>query len=1183
MTRLFVSIHAYLLSHRKCLYLSLLLVTAGALLALSRLEYKEDIADFLPSNAANDRVNAVYRHVGNSNHIIIYFSATDSTGDPAVITTAIDRFALLLEERDSLHSIPKVTARVDEERVFELLDFVRHNPPYFLVEADYGRVDSLLRSSTLVADRVEEDKRLLMLPSGGIMRQEIQADPLHLFSPVLSRLKELQAGEDENARDGYLFTPDGRKGMVILESPHGVSETARNTALLAWIEEIAREVTRELPGITASYLGAPVIAVTNAGQIKRDSTLAIALSGCLILLLLFYSFRSARDLCLIFCSILFGWLIALALLALFKGSISVIAVGIGSIFIGIAINYPLHLIDRLKHQPDTRQALKEIAHPLLIGNITTVSAFLSLLFISSDAMRDLGIFGSLLLVGTILFVLVYLPHLAGARRGGSGQEHLPFGRLASFAPEKRRWIVWPVLLLTILFLHESRFTTFEPDMNQINYMTAQQREDMQLLTRSLERRDQDIVYLVSGGEGLDGALASRERNVGLLDSLRRVGLIKGISGVGPFLPSRAEQQRRIDRWNAFWLPRRERLARQIEEAARANGFKEGTFDPFLRLLHAPFAPREAAYFAPVTSLVAGNYVARDGDKEMVITLLYCEKERTAALAGALRAALTGDTFFFDSRDIGRRMVDALSGDFNRVLYLCGIIVFLFLTFSFGRVELGVISFLPLAVGWIWILGIMQLADIRFNIVNIILATFIFGQGDDYTIFITEGLIHEHAYRRRLLASYKNGIILSALVMFIGIGTLVLARHPALRSLAEITIIGMFSVVLMAYLIPPLLFRWLTTRGGERRAVPVTLSRLLYSCHALLAFLMGLFVITAAGFVLFTAGKKTERRRALYHALLCRVARFVIRHVPGTRFRFENLSGETFEKPAVIISNHQSHLDLMCLIMLTPRLVILTNDWVWKSPWLGRLVKYADFYPVSGGIEAGVEALADRVRAGYSIVVFPEGTRSADCSIRRFHRGAFYLAERLRLDILPVLIHGAGDVLPKTDFMLRRGTISVQVHPRFPAGTPGGEGDHVAWTKQARRYYLRAFAALSRERETAAYFRSFVLHNYLYKGASIERAVRRMLAPGSALFRQVDAYRGDGPVLVKNNGNGLFALLFALVHEHLRVFAVEADEEMLALASGCALPANLTVCREEELPPGTRFETTYTLANGWINA
>lgn len=114
---------------------------------------------------------------------------------------------------------------------------------------------------------------------------------------------------------------------------------------------------------------------------------------------------------------------------------------------------------------------------------------------------------------------------------------------------------------------------------------------------------------------------------------------------------------------------------------------------------------------------------------------------------------------------------------------------------------------------------MGLLHIDFNIVNVILATFIFGQGDDYTIFMTEGCQYEYAYGRRLLASYKRSILLSALIMFIGMGTLIIARHPALHSLAEVTIVGMSSVVVMAWLLPPFLFHWLVSRHGALRQPP----------------------------------------------------------------------------------------------------------------------------------------------------------------------------------------------------------------------------------------------------------------------------------------------------------------------------------------------------------------------------
>ena len=150
----------------------------------------------------------------------------------------------------------------------------------------------------------------------------------------------------------------------------------------------------------------------------------------------------------------------------------------------------------------------------------------------------------------------------------------------------------------------------------------------------------------------------------------------------------------------------------------------------------------------------------------------------------------------------------LSEDFDYIGICCSIIVFVFLWLSFRSIWLALIAFIPMALSWVWILAIMQFFGLQFNIVNIILATFIFGQGDDYTIFIVEGLIYEHRTGKPMLPQYEQSIFLSALIMLIGIGILVLAVHPAMHSLGVITLIGMTIVLLMAVTIPPLLFRLL---------------------------------------------------------------------------------------------------------------------------------------------------------------------------------------------------------------------------------------------------------------------------------------------------------------------------------------------------------------------------------------
>jgi len=88
--------------------------------------------------------------------------------------------------------------------------------------------------------------------------------------------------------------------------------------------------------------------------------------------------------------------------------------------------------------------------------------------------------------------------------------------------------------------------------------------------------------------------------------------------------------------------------------------------------------------------------------------------------------------------------------------------------------------------------------------------------------------------------------------------------------------------------------------------------------------------------------------------MCWVARFVVVRIPHVKTTYNHYDKNIFDKPAVIICNHQSHIDLMCVMSLTPKLIILTNDWVWNSPFFGRMIKYADYYPVSNGIENAME-------------------------------------------------------------------------------------------------------------------------------------------------------------------------------------------------------------------------------------
>ena len=228
---------------------------------------------------------------------------------------------------------------------------------------------------------------------------------------------------------------------------------------------------------------------------------------------------------------------------------------------------------------------------------------------------------------------------------------------------------------------------------------------------------------------------------------------------------------------------------------------------------------------------------------------------------------------------------------------------------------------------------------------------------------------------------------------------------------------------------------------------------LYTIFSFCFFLVDAIILTLVGFLLITIGGASEKHKDQYHGILQKHARFIIRHVPGTKFIYRNPQGEDFKKPAIIISNHQSHLDLMAIMMLTPKLIILTKKWVWHNPFYGIIIRYADFFPISDKDEM-IAKIQTKIDKGYSVVIFPEGTRSEDCKIKLFQRGAFYLAEQLKLDILPVFIKGFGEVLPKTSFHLHPGTMSIEVKPRIVRTQLTAEENYRALTRRMRREYLK---------------------------------------------------------------------------------------------------------------------------------
>lgn len=740
--KIIINIYNYFATHRWLYRLILIIAVAILSVFALRLRYTEDILSFMPFNDQQKQQFQIYQTQAKAQTITLIFQGDDED-------LIIDAIELLADNIRQQNVIPlDIRTTLDPNLFAQQIDSVSLQLPYLLTSDDYRHIDSLL-TIEYIDRQIQNCRTKLMLPQSGILQPVIATDPLNFFQHYLHLPQ--QASNAFDIVDGYIFAADHSRALAFIESPFGSNESGDNSQLIDLIDNIIRDTKSQLsttdhhPNIRAT--GSPVISVGNARRIKRDSIITISIAIIAIALLLFTSLKRKRDIIWMLMTIAFGMVFALGIIGMLTTEISLIVIGISSVIVGIAVNYPLHVIIHRDQRSDMPTTLNEVLSPLIVGNITTVGAFLCLVPLQSKALHDLGLFSALMLVGTIIFSVIFLPQLIEHNRNDQPTRQPAtklLDRLAAIQPHNSKATIITVVLITIILAYFAPKLSFDSNLNNINYMTSQQREDINYFLEIAGRKNTQTIYIA-----------------------------QHIDNPEPY----------IQQWNTFWQQHSKQL-NYFQQAALNAGFRPQAFAPFLTLTN------DMPLNAPVQTVIH----TIEADKE---TIPQTRQRLSEQYPNAQ---------IFDIQTLNSQLTNSLSDNFNYIGLACSLIVLIFLCLNLRSIPLGLIAFTPMLIAWLWILGAMYLLGIQFNIVNIILATFIFGQGDDYTIFITEGLIYENRTGRPILTAYKRSIVLSALIMFIGIGVLVIAQHPAMKSLGIVTILGMLCVVTMAYIIPPVLYR-----------------------------------------------------------------------------------------------------------------------------------------------------------------------------------------------------------------------------------------------------------------------------------------------------------------------------------------------------------------------------------------
>jgi uncharacterized protein len=1154
MANLFLNIYSYFASHRKMfftVFIALFVITGFFSL---KIKPEEDISKILPKDQQSEKLNQILQNARFADKLVLMVSMKDSSHiSPETLAAFSDSFSNSLRNQYSF-LIRSVDELINDSLGPQLIQIVTDHLPIFLEPGDYTYMDSLDDPGKL-KEILLKDLQTLSSPTGFVMKPFITLDPVGIGTPAFRKIRQLQYDDNFDLYDGHIISKDGRYMLLFVSPAFPADNTGRNTQLLNGIDQIIASLQANgFDKLQANYFAGVAVAAGNALQLRRDSILTLSITTLFLILFISWYFKKKRAPFLILLPVLLGALFSLSMIYWIKGTISVIALAAGSIVLGIAINYSLHVYNHFRHRRDMRLVLQDLTFPLTIGGFTTIGGFLCLQFVQSEILKDLGLFAAFSLIGASLSSLIFLPQLISEPKSQKDfRAHTErdswIHRIADYHPEKNKWLVAGIFVLTIIFAFFVNKVGFDQDMMHMNYMPENLRKAESTLNK-INAYSLRSVYLVTDGQNMEAALKRQASVNNNINALQKKNIIKKYTGVFQLLISDSLQKERINYWNEFWTDKRKSsLINNLKKTGEQTGFRASAFDPFSQLLNRRYTMLNTSETNNLRTGFANDYIIEKPGSISLISLLKVEPGDKNLVYQAF--SNVPDVTVIDKQYLTSKLLDIVTTDFNQIGWMVSLLVFFVLLLTYGRIELALVSFIPMVIAFVWILGIMGIAGLQFNIVNIILSALIFGLGDDYSLFIMDGLLQEYKTGKKNLSSYKSSIVLSAVTTLAGLGVLIFAKHPALRSIALISITGILSVVLIAQVLIPFFFDFLIRNRIRKKLYPWTAAGLLKSIFSLSYFAVGSWMVTLFGFIILKLNPFSgARTRYLYHWVLSHYTWSVLYIMGNVKKKIINPQNEDFSRPCVMIANHQSFLDILVMTMLHPKVILLTNNWVWNSPVFGQLVRMAGYYPVARGIENSIDYMESQVKAGYSIAVFPEGTRSPDEQIRRFHKGAFFIAEKLDLDILPVLIHGTGYTMSKSDFLLKDGYVTIKYLPRVKAGDLFFGVDYAEKSKWMGKYFRQQYEKLKGEMEQPRFFKELLIYNYIYKGPVLEwyLRVKIRLEKNYQVFH--DLLPRQGRILDIGCGYGFMSYMLHFSAPARDLIGYDFDEEKIAIANHC---------------------------------
>jgi len=430
------------------------------------------------------------------------------------------------------------------------------------VDADRFRPESLRRS---LERRLEE----LRSPASAFTKDLLARDPTGELWAILARL---QQGPSPSRRDGVWASRDGGRALMVLYTHAPGTALDAQEAAQTELRRTFRRV-RAAPGLRLELTGPGVFGVQARERIRREAT-RLSIAGSLgVALLLLVLFRSPRVLLLAALPLATGVLAGMWAVWAAFGAIHGITIAFGVTLLGLAIDYPLHLLSHIRGGQPPPRALASVWPTLRLGVLTTAVAFAVLITTDFRGLMQLGLFSATGLLAAAAVTRWGLPPLCRDGLAGAPPRPRLTRLLRPSAPMTA--LVLTAAAVAAVALARGLPGHLERDLQALSPVPGDELARFRALQGQLGTPDIRR-FLVVTGDSRQQALRRTEALRGRLQALQHEGLIERFRTPADVLPSLATQRRRQRA-----LPERHRLAANLDEATSGLPFRAHLFEPFL--------------------------------------------------------------------------------------------------------------------------------------------------------------------------------------------------------------------------------------------------------------------------------------------------------------------------------------------------------------------------------------------------------------------------------------------------------------------------------------------------------------------------------------------------------------------------------------------------------------------------